>query len=98
MLAIVGPSSDSQTIDVLKILNNYNTKFDITDFNKENILHLATRNKKIETAKFLIDDLNLKYLLNETNKDGQTPLSLAKNLNYDDFIYYYNEKRGINEK
>ena len=35
MLAIVGPSSDSQTIDVLKILNNYNTKFDITDFNKE---------------------------------------------------------------
>ena len=98
MLAIVGPSSDSQTIDVLKILNNYNTKFDITDFNKENILHLATRNKKIETAKFLIDDLNLKYLLNETNKDGQTPLSLAKNLNYDDFISYYNEKSGIDEK
>ena len=98
MLAIVGPSSDSQTIDVLKILNNYNTKFDITDFNKENILHLATRNKKIETAKYLIDDLNLKYLLNETNKEGQTPLSLAKNLNYDDFISYYNEKSGIDEK
>ena len=98
MLAIVGPCSDLQTIDVLKKLINYNAKFDALDLNKDNLLHLATKNKKIETAKYLIDQLNLKNLLNETNKEGQTPLSLAQHLKDNDFTSYYNEKTGVDEK
>ena len=98
MLAIVGPCSDLQTIDVLKKLINYHAKFDALDLNKDNLLHLATKNKKIETAKYLIDELNLKNLLNETNKEGQTPLSLAQHLKDKVFISYYNEKTGIDEK
>ncbi len=98
MLAIVGPCSDLQTIDVLKKLINYHAKFDALDLNKDNLLHLATKNKKIETAKYLIDELNLKNLLNETNKEGQTPLSLAQHLKDKVFISYYNEKTGVDEK
>ena len=98
MLSIIGPSTDLQTLEILKIFKNYNIKFDITDSNKDNLLHLATKNQKIETAKFLVEDLDLKSLINETNKDGYTPLSLAQHLNYDIFISYLSDKIGIDEK
>ena len=98
MLAIVGNISDENTVKILKILNNYNCKFTGFDHNKDNILHLATKNKKIETAKYLVDELNLKELMGNTNKDGNTPLSLAQKLNNEIFINYYSDKEKIDEK
>ena len=98
LLAMVGPSSDSKTLEILKIFNNFGAHLDVNDFNKDNLLHLATKNKKIETAKYIIDELKLKNLVNETNKDGYTPLSLAQHLNEDIFISYYSEKNEIDEK
>ena len=98
MLAVVGNISDENTVKILKILNNYNCKFTWFDHNKDNILHLATKNKKIETAKYLVDELNLKELMGNTNKDGNTPLSLAQKLNNEIFINYYSDKEKIDEK
>ena len=98
MLAVVGNISDENTVKILKILNNYNCKFTGFDYNKDNILHLATKNKKIETAKYLVDELNLKELMGNTNKDGNTPLSLAQKLNNEIFINYYSDKEKIDEK
>ena len=98
LLAMVGPISDKKTLEILRILKNFGANFVVNDFNKDNLLHLATKNKKIETAKYLIDELKLKHLVNETNKDGYNPLSLAQHLNDDIFISYYSDKNEIDEK
>ena len=98
MLAVVGNNNDEITVNILKILKNYNAKFKGCDHNKDNILHLATRNKKINTVKYIVDELNLKELMNETNKDGFTPFSLAQNLNNEIFINYYSNKEKKEEQ
>ena len=98
LLAIEGPSSDTTTLETLKILNNYRANFGVNDFNEDNILHLATKAKKIETAKYIIDILKLKDLINEVNKEKYTPLSLAQHLNNDIFITYYSDINEIDEK
>ena len=91
MLAIVGPTSDENTLDVLKTLKEYGAKFDMSNWNKDNILHLATKNDKLNCAKYICDELGLKNLANDINNDGHTPLSLAQHLNKDEFIKYFNE-------
>ena len=98
LLAMEGPSSDTQTLEILKILKNYEANFEVIDFNKDNILHIATKMKKIESAKYIVDGLNMKNLVAEKNKEKYTPLSLAQHLNADDFISYYVEKNKIDEK
>lgn len=98
MLAIVGPCEDKQTIEVLKILKTYNAVFNKEVFNKDNLLHLCVKSKKIETAKYLIEDLKLVDLIDETNKDGHTPLSLSQNLNYAEFISYFGKDNEKDEK
>ena len=98
MLAIAGPSPDLETVKVLQILKTYNANFDVYDLNKDNLLHLATKNKKIETVKYLVDEIGLKQLINGINKDGYTPLSLSKSLNEEIFISYFTEKNDIDEK
>ena len=98
MLAVVGNNNDEITVNILKILKNYNAKFKGCDHNKDNILHLSTRNKKINTVKYIVDELNLKELMNETNKDGFTPFSLAQNLNNEIFINYYSDKEKKEEQ
>jgi len=98
MLAIVGPCEDKQTIEVLKILKSYNAAFNKEVFNKDNLLHLCVKSKKIETAKYLFEELKLVDLIDETNKDGHTPLSLSQNLNYTEFISYFGKDNEKDEK
>ena len=98
MLAIVGPCEDKQTIEVLKILKAYNAAFNKEVFNKDNLLHLCVKSKKIETAKYLVEDLKLVDLIDKTNKDGHTPLSLSQNLNYSEFISYFGKDNEKDEK
>ena len=97
-LAITGLSSDEKTVEILKILKNFGAKFNTNDHNKDNLLHIATKTKKINTAKYLLDELKLKNLVGESNREGYTPLSLAQHLNDDIFISYYNDKNEIDEK
>ena len=104
MLAIVSNISDENTINILKILNNHNAKFKGCDAFKDNLLHLAVKNNKINTVKFLIDELNLIFLMDEKNKDEYTPISLAQHLSNESnesneiFINYFSEKQNIDEK
>ena len=104
MLAIVSNISDENTVNILKILNNHNAKFKGCDAFKDNLLHLAVKNNKINTVKYLIDELNLIFLLDEKNKDEYTPISLAQHLSNESnesneiFINYFSEKQNIDEK
>ena len=95
---MLGPASDSQTLEILTILKNFGANFQVSDSNKDNLLHLTTKCRKIECAKYIVDELNLKNLVNEVNKDKYNPLSLAQHLNNDDFISYYSDKNKIDEK
>ena len=94
LLAVVGLAEDKDTLEVLKILKQYNAKFDNSNVNKDNILHLAIKNKKLECAKYICEELGLKNLLNDSNKDGYNPLSLAQHLEEENFITYFH---SINE-
>jgi hypothetical protein len=98
MLCVVGPIEDQDSVKILKILNNYNCKFKGFDNNKDNLLHLAVKNNKIETAKFLVDELNMKDLMEENNKENYTPMTLAQHLNNEGFINYFSEKEKVDEK
>ena len=100
LLAMIGTASDSQTLEILKILKNYGANFVVSDSNKDNLLHLATKNKKIKCAKYIVDELKLISLVNEVNKDKYNPLSLSQHLNNEDFISYFSEKENnkANEK
>ena len=89
LLAVVGLAEDKDTLEVLKILKQYNAKFDNSNINKDNILHLAIKNKKLECAKYICEELGLKNLLNDSNKDGYNPLSLAQHLEEENFITYF---------
>ena len=91
LLAIIGPASDEYTLDVLKYLKEFGAKFDISMWNNENILHLCVRNNKLECGKYICEELGLKNLVNETNKDGYTPPSLAQHLNNEKFISYFSD-------
>ena len=65
---------------------------------KENIGNSIVKSKKIETAKYLIEELKLVDLIDKTNKDGHTPLSLSQNLNYSEFISYFGKDNEKDEK
>ena len=53
ILSMVGPLSDIQSLEILKIIHKFGANFEVCDFNKENLLHISTKNKKIESAKYL---------------------------------------------
>ena len=98
LLALAGPADDKDTLDVLKTLAEYGSKFDISNWNQDNILHLATKNKKLECAKYICGELGLKNLLSQNNKEGYNPLSLAQHLNEDKFISYFHDINEEDEK
>ena len=98
LLALVGPADDKDSLEVLKTLAQYNAKFDISSWNQDNILHLATKNKKLECAKYICGNLGLKNLLSQNNKEGYNPLSLAQHLNEEKFISYFHDLNEEDEK
>ena len=98
LLAVVGLAEDKDTLEILKILKQYNAKFDNSNVNKDNILHLAIKNKKLECAKYICEELGLKNLLNDSNKDGYNPLSLAQHLEEENFITYFHSINEDDEK
>ena len=98
MLCVVGPIKDEDSVKILKILNNYNCNFKVWDHNKDNLLHLAVKNNKFETAKFLVDELKIEGLMEENNKENYNPMTLAQHLNNEEFINYFSEKEKVNEK
>ena len=90
LLTCGGPCSDDKTFEILKILEEYKANFEDKDFNKNNILHIATRNKKIKTLKFLINSLELKDFINEKNNDNLTPADIAKEMENSEIISFFN--------
>ena len=89
LLAMVGPADDNDSLEVLKILNYYHAKLEKTNLNNDNILHLATKNNKVQCVKYICEELGLKNLANDINKEGYTPLSLAQHLNYEKLISFF---------
>ena len=79
-LAIAGEANDDTTIEVMKILDKYKVNEDV-DFKENNMLHIAARFDKLGVVKHIIEDLDMKRLAKETNKDGQTPYSVAESVN-----------------
>ena len=98
LLAATGQCSDEETLKVLKILENYKVNFEKKDFNDENIIHIATRNKKIKSVKFLIECIGLKNMVNDTNKDGMTPFTIAKKVNCEQLVNFFNNNNQLDEK
>ena len=94
LLALISPfSSDKETIILLQIL--FSTDIinpNVKEANGENCLHIAARCGKLCSTKFLIESKKLDNLLSETNRDGITPLTLAKNLGANEMYEYY---RGL---
>ena len=89
LLACVGPSSDEKTIEILKILEEYKANFEKRDFNENNIIHIATRRKKIKTLKFLINSMGLQDIMNESNNDNLTPLDIAQQMKNDEIVSFF---------
>ena len=92
-LGVGGYISDKKTLDILKILEEYRANFESKDFNENNIIHIATKEKKIMTLKFLVESLGLKTIINEYNLNNETPYILAtqsKNKEIINFFDSYN--------
>ena len=79
-LAIAGDANDDTTIEVMKILDGYKVNEDV-DFKENNMLHIAARFDKLGVVKHIIEDLDMERLAKDTNKDGQTPYSVAESVN-----------------
>ena len=77
-LGIVGYSNDKKTVEILKIFEEFRANFESKDFNENNIIHIAAREKKILTLKFLIESLGLKNIINEYNLINESPYIIAQ--------------------
>ena len=89
LLAVAGPAPDEITLDILKTLKKYDAKFDINNYNEDNILHLAVTNNKFECVKFICKELGLTDLISRSNSKGNTPLFLAQHSNKENFSSYF---------
>ena len=90
-------AKEDESIECIKILNEAKCNLDQKDFEKNNILHIAVKNKKIKILKFLIENLDLKNLINETNKKGQTPSGIAINEGFSEITEYLKSYNVLDE-
>ena len=77
-LGVGGFISDKKTVEILKIFEEFKANFESKDFNENNIIHIATKEKKILSLKFLVESLGLKNIINEENINNETPYTIAK--------------------
>jgi len=88
-LGVGGHSSDKKSLEILKILEEYRANFESKDFNENNIIHIATKEKKIMCLKFLVESLELKTIMNENNLNNETPYILAQQSKNKDIINFF---------
>ena len=98
LLACAGPASDNDTIETLKVLEENSSNFYTKIFNEDNIIHIATKAKKINTLKFLIVSLGLKDILNDTNQQNMTPFGIAEQSKNKEMIEFFREQSKEEEQ
>ena len=98
LLVCEGPASDEKTMEILKILEDYKANFENKDFNNNNIIHISTRRRKINTLKFLIKSLELKDFIDEANNDNMTPFDIAQQMENIEMITLFNSFGKAHEK
>ena len=96
-LACAGVASDEKTIEILKILEEYKANFKLKNYNNDNIFHIITQTKKIETLKFLVNSLELKDIMNDVNNDNITPFWFAQQKKNQEMISFFNSLEKDNE-
>ena len=101
-LGIVGNPSDKKILEILKIFEESRANFESKDFNENNIIHIATKEKKILSLKFLVESLGLKNIINENNLNNETPYIIAQKIKNKEVIDFLeknlNEDKDIIEK
>ena len=90
-LGIAGNLNDKKSVEILKIFEEFRANFESKDFNENNIIHIATREKKILTLKFLIESLGLKNLINEYNLINETPFIIAQKNKNKEIISFFDK-------
>ena len=90
LLAVGGKATDQKTVEILKIFFRFEADFRARDFEGNNIIHIATKEEKIESLKFLVEFLGLKTFINEKNNHDETPQIIAKQNNNKDIIDFLN--------
>ena len=98
LLVCASPISDQQTIKILKILEDYKANLEMKDSNEDNIIHITIKSKKIQTLKFLINSLDLKDIMNDTNNDNMTPYAIAQKMKCEEIITFLNGYGKLDEK
>ena len=88
-LVIGGMANDKKTVEILKIFEEYRSYFDSKDFNDNNIIHIATKEKKLLTLQFLVESLGLKTIINEYNSNSETPYILAQQSKNNEIINFF---------
>jgi len=99
-LALISNQNDKKIVEILKIFEEFHSNFEIKDFNENNIIHIATKEKKILCLKFFVESLGLKNIINEYNMNNETPYIIAqknKNKEMMDFFGKYLEEEEEDE-
>ncbi len=89
LLAVVSDAPESNSIEVMKhLLEKGGVNCASVDFNKNTILHLAVKHKKLQIIKYFQDILT-PFLL-EANKEGHTPFAIAQESNFSEIQSFLN--------
>jgi len=81
-------NSEDDSIEIIKLLQRYKGDLTTLDWNKNNILHLAVKFNKKRIVKFILEDLKYLDMFEVSNKEGQTPIAIAKSLDNPEIFNY----------
>jgi hypothetical protein len=88
-LSIVGEGSEDEIIKIINLLDSYGANLLLTDWNKNSLLHLSAKTNKPGLSRFLIEEKKFDKLINDLNKEGESPYSLTNDENLRDFLNTY---------
>src|SRR4030095_11676844 len=89
-------ATEKQYINRLQFLISANANIQLSDSNKENALHYASKKGSISCAKLLISRDPL--LLTMANKDGNIPIMTAIQSNQIEYVQFLTDKSPLNTK